>query len=375
MRVGVLFGGWAVAFWALVANTAEAVQTVTEPFLGVKLYRETLSSPRPLNICVAEIDLSAPGLSFLVTPRGPAPQPVFDGVADETVIQTTRQFVDSRGLQLAVNASFYAISAIHNVNGLNWTNNVGLTASKGDAYSPWQGLPNNDNSYDDALNITMSNQASIVKMPTSGANGYTTTPAVTLYNTVTGSNRLLQNGAVVAPSGCGGFCDLNPRTAAGLTSGNSKLLLMTIDGRRTGVSEGVTLVELAGYLAQYGATNAINLDGGGSTTMAANYYGDGAAAKLVNIPSGSERSVGTSLGFSALPNGDYNQSGKVDAADYVLWRKSIGGQYAYNAWRQRFGMPAPAGGMGEGAAVPEGSALVIGAAALVAYWSARKRRG
>ena len=85
---------------------------VTQPFLGVKLYHETLTSPRPLNINVAEIDLSAPGISFLVSPRGPSPQPVFNGVPDETVIQTPREFLNATGAQLAVNASFYAISAL-----------------------------------------------------------------------------------------------------------------------------------------------------------------------------------------------------------------------------------------------------------------------
>ena len=79
------------------ANSANGLQTVTEPFLGVKLYHRTETSPRPLNINVFEIDLSAAGLSFLVTPRGPSPQPVFNGVPDETIIQTPRQFANSVG--------------------------------------------------------------------------------------------------------------------------------------------------------------------------------------------------------------------------------------------------------------------------------------
>lgn len=361
---------------AFCAERCYSVQTISEPFLGVKLYHRTETSPRPLNISVAEIDLSAPGLSFLVTPRGPAPQPVFDGVADETIKQTTRQFVNSSGAQLAVNASFYN-TASHVVNGQSWTNNLGLTASRGDVYSPWEGLPRTDNNYDDALNITVGNQASIVKMPTSGANGYTTSPTVTLYNTITAKNRLLTNGALSAPSNCGSFCDLNPRTAAGLTSANGKLILMTIDGRRTGVSEGVTLVELAGYLDDYGVTNGVNLDGGGSTQMAANYYGDGQTAKLVNIPSESERSVGTNLALFALPNGDYSQNGTVDSADYLVWRKSIGGAYAYNAWRQRYGAVAGGSGVGESAAVPEpaGCALIIAAVSCLLAIRGRRRRG
>jgi Phosphodiester glycosidase len=350
---------------AFCIERCSAVQTVSEPFLGVKVYHRTETSPRPLNIIVAEIDLNAPGLSFLVTPRGPAPQPVFNGVPDETVIQTTRQFVNAHGLQLGVNASFFAISDIHVVNGLSWTNNLGLTASKGDVYSPWEGLPRTDNNYDDALNITSANAASIVKMPTSGANGYTTSPSVSLYNTVTAKARLLENSANVAPVSCGSLCDLNPRTAAGLTANNSKLLLMTIDGRRTGFSEGVTLVELAGHLAEYGATNAINLDGGGSTTMAANFYDDSASAVVVNVVSGSaERSVGNNLGLFALPNGDYNKNGTVDSGDYLVWRKSIGGSYAYNAWRKRYGSTAGNGsGANESAAIPEPTSWILIAAA------------
>ncbi len=362
-----------IALFGVLIHDAGAATTITQPFLGIKLYHRTETSPRPLNINVAEIDLSAPGISFLVTPRGPSPQPVFNGVADETVIQTPRQFVNSTGAQLAVNASFYAIGAIHNVNGLNWTNNLGLTASKGDAYSPWLAESYNDNNYDDALNITAGNAASIVKMPSNGANGFGTNPAVSIYNTVTGKNRLLTNGVLKAPATCGSFCNPNPRTAAGLTAGNTKLILMTIDGRRTGVSEGVTLVELAGYLDDYGVTNAINLDGGGSTQMAANYYNDGATAKLVNIPSESERSVGTSLGVFALPNGDFNLNGVMDTGDYTVWRKSVGGQLGYNAWRSRYGA---AGGSGsefsENLAVPEPSGVILVAAAVVCLMCAKK---
>jgi exopolysaccharide biosynthesis protein len=366
-----------VVICGLLARSAGAVQAVTHPFLGVTMYHETVTSPRTLNINVAEIDLSAPGVSFLVTPRGPSPQPVFNGVPDETVIQTPRQFVNASGAQLAVNGSFYDISHIHNVNGLNWTNDLGLTASKGDIYSPWQPLPNNDNNLDDALNITASNQASIVKMSSSVPTGHETTPTVRLYNTVTGNNRLLTNSVVNAPSGCGSFCNLNPRTAAGLTLGNSKLLLMTIDGRQTGISEGVTLVELAGYMAQYGATNAINLDGGGSTQMAANYYNDGANAKLVNLPSESERSVGTSLAVFALPNGDFNLNGVVDTGDYVVWRKSIGGQLGYTAWRSRYGAAGGSGSeIGENVAVPEPSGVaLIAVATVIGLMSARKSGG
>jgi hypothetical protein len=207
------------------------------------------------------------------------------------------------------------------------------------------------------LNISQTNQAAFLKMPDTLGDGFSTIPSTTLYNTVTGQYRLLQNGNV--------RIDLpatspNPLTAIGLTASN-KLLLVTVDGRQPGFSEGITVIELANLMKNtYGATNAIQLDGGGSTTMVANYYNDALTAQVLNVPSdGSERSVGNNLGVFALPNGDYNQDGIVDAADYLVWRKSIDGQLGYDAWRSRYGTLSS--GNGSGTAVPEPpmSALII----------------
>ena len=70
--------------------------------------------------------------------------------------------------------------------------------------------------------------------------------------------------------------DLHPRTAiAKLKSG--ELLLVTVDGRQT-ASIGMSLTMLADLLIEFGATDGINLDGGGSTTMVIRN-------KLVNKPS------------------------------------------------------------------------------------------
>jgi len=60
--------------------------------------------------------------------------------------------------------------------------------------------------------------------------------------------------------------DRHPRTAiAKLESG--RLLLVTVDGRQPGVSAGMTLEMLAELLLEFDAAEAMNLDGGGSTTM------------------------------------------------------------------------------------------------------------
>ena len=71
--------------------------------------------------------------------------------------------------------------------------------------------------------------------------------------------------------------DRHPRTAIAKTK-DGQLLVVTVDGRQPGVSVGMSLTELADLLLEFEASEAINLDGGGSTTMVVN-------GKLVNSPS------------------------------------------------------------------------------------------
>jgi hypothetical protein len=354
---------WLVVLIVLGARAAGATQVITQPFLGVRHIHQTETSPRPLSIHVMEIDLAAAGIDFMMTPRAANyPGPIINGSPGETIRQTTRQFATQVGAQIAINGAFYAASG-------SWANNLGIAASNGDAYSPWQSPFEPD--FDDALNISQNNDALIVKMATSIPTGFETNPPVTLYNSVTGSHRLIQNGANVAPSSCS-LCPLNPRTAVGLTAGNSKLLLMTVDGRQAGFSEGLTMIELANYMLSYGAANAINLDGGGSTTMVMDSYGDSLGAQVLNSPSdGSERSVGTNLAVFAHRSGDFNGDGNVDAADYVVWRKTDGQSSGYDAWRANFGAAGSGSGLGEGSSVPEPAAWALAALALLVLRSCR----
>jgi hypothetical protein len=66
--------------------------------------------------------------------------------------------------------------------------------------------------------------------------------------------------------------------------------------------------------------------------------------------------------------GDYNHNGVVDAADYVVWRKTDGTPEAYNIWRAHFGQTIGSGSASQTAAVPEPPTLVslcLGAVVLV----------
>jgi len=79
-----------------------------------------------------------------------------------------------------------------------------------------------------------------------------------------------------------------PRTALGITP-NQHLLLVVVDGRQPGYSDGMTLLELAKLMHELGANEAMNLDGGGSAELVIE-------GQVVNRPSdGKERPIGDAL--------------------------------------------------------------------------------
>lgn len=86
---------------------------------------------------------------------------------------------------------------------------------------------------------------------------------------------LIVNGKPTITKGDGGW-GIAPRTAIGQKE-TGEVLLLVIDGRSLN-SLGATLKDVQDILLQYGAVNAVNLDGGSSTTM---FFND----KVINKPS------------------------------------------------------------------------------------------
>ncbi len=118
-------------------------------------------------------------------------------------------------------------------------------------------------------------------------------------NAVGGRGEIVRDSAVttdVDSEGNPGFRGRNPRTAAGIAGGGRRLVLVTVDGR-SALSAGMTLRELATLMLALGARDALNLDGGGSTTLV--YANPDSSGKLsiANHPSDKdgERSVGDAL--------------------------------------------------------------------------------
>ena len=89
----------------------------------------------------------------------------------------------------------------------------------------------------------------------------------------------------------------HPRTAIGIANRGRRLLLVVVDGRQTPYSDGMTLRELATVMLALGARDALNLDGGGSTTLVYADPDSGGALRVANRPSDAagERPVGNAL--------------------------------------------------------------------------------
>lgn len=87
--------------------------------------------------------------------------------------------------------------------------------------------------------------------------------------------------------------DIHPRTAAGIDK-DGNLLLMVVDGRQRN-SRGVSLAELAGLMKAIGAVKAVNLDGGGSSTLVVKN-------ELLNLPTGGtfQREIVSAIGIHCL---------------------------------------------------------------------------
>jgi hypothetical protein len=93
--------------------------------------------------------------------------------------------------------------------------------------------------------------------------------------------------------------EMHPRTAIGIDRDTGQILMLVVDGRQS-FSRGYTMVELANLMATLGADDALNLDGGGSSTMLA-LRTDGVIDVLNSPSDGVERKVANGLGVTYRP--------------------------------------------------------------------------
>jgi hypothetical protein len=203
--------------------------------------------PRPLRVWIARIDLTTPGLRFALTE--PA-EFAGDDARFETRCANTLEFAMQRGVQLAVNTS--AFDPFRQQAGMPM-DVIGLAAVRGGLYSAA------DERFG-ALYISRQGRIALKGPPL---------PADDVWHVIPGFRMLVDDGRIVVSEQAHNtkFGGLNPRTAAGTDKEGRTLWLVVVDGRQKGVSEGITLVELACLFQSLGVWDALNLDGGGSSTF------------------------------------------------------------------------------------------------------------
>jgi exopolysaccharide biosynthesis protein len=206
------------------------------------------------------------------------------------VARTTSEFLREFDLQLAVNGNGFE----------PWRSNTildyyphsgdriaptGYATSEGTAYAK-------DNGAGPVLYFAPSNRARF------------NNPTGKIDNAISGNLMLVVQGKPVVSPGKGqpNADAPEPRTALGLDKSGRHLIIVVVDGRQPGYSQGATLEELAQICLDQGANFAMNMDGGGSTTLVAE--GRRGAPRTLNSPinhniPGWERPVGNHLGVYA----------------------------------------------------------------------------
>jgi exopolysaccharide biosynthesis protein len=268
------------------------VSSFSPQFVGVDLAKATILSgadSKVVNTSIAyveRIDLTAAGIGFTTTPQSGSL---------ETTSQSTSQFLQSTGAEVAINANFFSdVAATPSPEDL-----LGLAVSNGTVVAP-QSFGSNDAAA--SLVITKTNAATISPA------GSTPIDLSKVFNAVSG-NQIVTNGvdtSSITPTGAPHDpFGLDPRTGVGLSKDGRFLYLIAIDGRQPGYSVGTTSSDEAALMIDLGVFDGLNLDGGGSTALVES--GAGGGADLIDRPSGSfgvvERLDGNNLGVfaSALP--------------------------------------------------------------------------
>lgn len=275
--------GLAGGYWLWYHNRPVPPPAAERLFRGVRYTREVRSLPRPLVIHAVRVDLTDPGVRLLVTPPDAA-----DG--HPLRARTTSAFLAEYRCQVALNGAFFFPWHAHGP--LDYYPHAGdpvsvngLAVSKGRSYSAARpGL--------NTLFIGADNRAAI------GAAFDRPEQAISGRDVIVSGGKPADRFSTDQ-----GPDDPHPRTVVALDAAAIGLLLLVVDGRQPNYSEGVTLPELAALVVGFGGWTALNLDGGGSSTLVAE--GPDGRPRVLNSPihgrhpPGRERPVANHLGVYA----------------------------------------------------------------------------
>jgi hypothetical protein len=247
-------------------------------YKGVFYQRWVVQKPRPIVFHIVRIDMTTPGLRFITTPGRAGEKLPFPA-------QKTSQFLVDQGCQLAINGDFFYPCKINKLH--DYYPHIGDPVTvEGDSISAGSVYATRDpHDWTTTLHISENNEITIGQA----------LPGVP-YNAI-GGHQLHLEDIAKNPQG-----EKNPHTIVAYNRPKKELLLILVDGRQRGYSEGVTDREMAQFTKNMGATEAIMLDGGGSTTLAREEKGAPHGFQILNSPidshvPGRERAVANHLGI------------------------------------------------------------------------------
>lgn len=237
----------------------------------------------PLRAWVARIDLSDPRVRVRSVQAGD--EPPTPGARWPTILQTVRHAAEREKLALAVNGDFFAVERTLDANGRPATRQY-VAGKKGTALG---------NAVSGGVRWASSTRpVMMLVVGRDGAVSVTRGKDVPegAAEVMSGNTLLVADGEVQPKEDP--KAPRHPRTAAGVTADGKTLILLVVDGRSIR-SRGASAFELATLMKEFGAHSALNLDGGGSTTLVAR--DETGTLKVINSPSDqSERPVANLLG-------------------------------------------------------------------------------
>jgi hypothetical protein len=246
------------------------------------------TAPRHVSLACARIDLTRPGLRFEATPRaedwgGPMPphgDQAFPDFVIRTALETVPDFAAAERaagvpVVLAVNAAPWEPFVPGRA--FRYADRMGLLIDDGVVVCPpAAGRP--------SLVIGHDGRAALRTVPPEE-------DLAAIETAVSGFAFCLVAGRPSPPDDV-----LHPRTGFGLSADGRWLFILVADGRQAD-SQGLTVHEVGALLRDHGAHDAINMDGGGSTTLVATSP-DGDHLRLVNRPSAGLRRNGANLAIA-----------------------------------------------------------------------------
>jgi len=222
-------------------------------FPGVTYQRLIWQQPRPVILHLLTFELHHAHLQFVVTPPNKANKKRQLGA------RTTSTFLEEFKLQLAINGSYFYPFQENIVDSYpkptQLVTALGLSSAQGKRYG-------HRRVHFNSLYLSDDNQ---VSWHTDCQRNRSYPDCAHVYNAIAGKEWVLWQGQIThqAQHSSRPY----PRTLVAADGAGQYLWWLLADGKQPGYSEGITLLEAAQLLQQHGAATALNLDGGGSTTL------------------------------------------------------------------------------------------------------------